>query len=160
MNGSETDAEDGHILHNLMMFGEVLRRLGLDFGSGNMLDLVRATRDIPMGRRQDFQNAARCLLVHRKQDIPVFDDAFKVFWRRPSHGISTRDLRSMGEERRYPLPAHCLGFRPGRQRRRGRARFRRTAGGGPDSNLQRPGSVEGQGLRRIFPVGNPPRPRC
>ena len=104
MNGSETYTEDGHILHNLMVFGEVLRRLGLDFGSGNMLDLVRATRDIPMGRRQDFQNAARCLLVHRKQDIPIFDDAFKVFWRRPSHGISTRDLRSMGEERRYRSP--------------------------------------------------------
>lgn len=95
---------DGHILHNLMLFGEVLRRLGLDFGSGNMLDLVRAIEDVPLRRRQDFQHAARCLLVHRKQDIPLFDDAFKVFWRRPSYGISTRDLRSMGEERRYRSP--------------------------------------------------------
>ncbi len=103
-NGPESDVGDGHILHNLMLFGEVLRRLGLDFGSGNMLDLVRATEDVPLRRRQDFQHAARCLLVHRKQDIPLFDDAFKVFWRRPSHGISTRDLRSMGEERRYRTP--------------------------------------------------------
>ena len=95
---------DGHILHNLMLFGETLRRLGLDFGSGNMLDLVRATETIPIGRRQDFRAAARCLLVHRKQDFPLFDDAFQVFWRRPAHGISTRDLRSMGEERRYRNP--------------------------------------------------------
>ena len=95
---------EGHILHNLMLFGETLRRLGLDFGSGNMLDLVRATETIPMGRRQDFRHAARCLLVHRKQDFPLFDDAFQVFWRRPAHGISTRDLRSMGEERRYRNP--------------------------------------------------------
>lgn len=95
---------DGHILHNLMLFGEVLRRLGLDFGSGNMLDLVRATQDIPIGRKQDFQHAARCLLVHRKQDLPLFDDAFKVFWRPPAHGISTQDLRTMGEERRYRTP--------------------------------------------------------
>lgn len=95
---------DGHILHNLMLFGETLRRLGLDFGSGNMLDLVRATETIPMGRRQDFRAAARCLLVHRKQDLPLFDDAFQIFWRRPAHGISTRDLRSMGEERRYRNP--------------------------------------------------------
>ena len=95
---------DGHILHNLMLFGETLRRLGLDFGSGNMLDLVRATETIPIGRRQDFRHAARCLLVHRKQDFPLFDDAFQIFWRRPSHGISTRDLRSMGEERRYRNP--------------------------------------------------------
>jgi hypothetical protein len=99
---------EGHILHNLMLFGEVLRRLGLDFGSGNMLDLVRATEDniidIAIGRKQDFQHAARCLLVHRKQELPLFDDAFKVFWRPPSHGISTRELRSMGEERRYRTP--------------------------------------------------------
>ena len=95
---------DGHILHNLMLFGETLRRLGLDFGSGNMLDLVRATETIPIGRRQDFRAAARCLLVHRKQDFPLFDDAFQIFWRRPAHGISTRDLRSMGEERRYRNP--------------------------------------------------------
>ena len=95
---------DGHILHNLMLFGETLRRLGLDFGSGNMMDLVRATETIPIGRRQDFRHAARCLLVHRKQDFPLFDDAFQIFWRRPAHGISTRDLRSMGEERRYRNP--------------------------------------------------------
>ncbi len=95
---------DGHILHNLMLFGETLRRLGLDFGSGNMLDLVRATETIPIGRRQDFRAAARCLLVHRKQDFPLFDDAFQIFWRRPAHGISTSDLRSMGEERRYRNP--------------------------------------------------------
>lgn len=99
------DAMDaGHILPNLLLFGETLRRLGLDFGSGNMLDLVRATESIPIGRKQDFRHAARCLLVHRKQDLPLFDDAFQIFWRRPAHGISTRDLRSMGEERRYRHP--------------------------------------------------------
>ena len=105
MQSNPGDA-DGHILHNLMLFGETLRRLGLDFGSGNMLDLVRAVESgaIPIGRRQDFRHAARCLLVHRKQDLPRFDDAFQIFWRRPAHGISTRDLRSMGEERRYRNP--------------------------------------------------------
>jgi uncharacterized protein with von Willebrand factor type A (vWA) domain len=96
--------ELGHILHNLMFFGEVLRRLGLDFGSGNMLDLVRATEDVSIGRKQDFRYAARCLLVHRKQDLPLFDEAFQVFWRRPATGQSPLDLRSMGEERRYRTP--------------------------------------------------------
>jgi uncharacterized protein len=98
------DEDTGHVLHNLMLFGEVLRRLGLDFGTSNMLDLVRATQDIPIGRKHDFRHAARSLLVHRQQDLPVFDEAFQVFWRRPATGISTRDLRSMGEERRYRTP--------------------------------------------------------
>ena len=102
---SVPDATDAsHILPNLLLFGETLRRLGLDFGSGNMLDLVRATETIPIGRKQDFRYAARCLLVHRKPDLPLFDDAFQIFWRRPAHGLSTRDLRSMGEERRYRHP--------------------------------------------------------
>jgi uncharacterized protein len=96
--------EQVHILHNLMLFGEVLRRLGLDFGSGNMLDLVRATEDVSIGRKQDFRYAARCLLVHRKQDLPLFDEAFQVFWRRPATGQSPLDLRSIGEERRYRTP--------------------------------------------------------
>ena len=75
--------EPGALLQNLMLFGEVLRRMGLNFGSANMLDLVRATEDVPVGHKQDFRHAARCLLVHRKPDLPLFDEAFQVFWRIP-----------------------------------------------------------------------------
>ena len=92
------------LLQNLMLFGEVLRRMGLNFGSANMLDLVRATECVPVGHKQDFRQAARCLLVHRKPDLPLFDEAFQVFWRRPSAEQTSRDLRSMGEQRRYRAP--------------------------------------------------------
>ena len=64
---------DGHILHSLTLFGEMLRRVGLEVGSGNMLDLVRATDHISIGRRGEFFQAARSILVHRKQDLPIFD---------------------------------------------------------------------------------------
>ena len=64
--GNGTHQDNGHILHNLMMFGETLRKIGLDVGSGNMLDLVRALEYTPIGRKQDFQQAARSILVHRK----------------------------------------------------------------------------------------------
>ena len=102
LHTAPADAGDGTILSNLLMFGEVLRRLGLDVGSGNMLDLVRATEFVPIGgNRNDFRLAARALLVHRRSDLELFDEAFQVFWRRPAHGRSMRDLRSMGEERRY-----------------------------------------------------------
>lgn len=103
---TSTNGKDsaGHILHNLMLFAEVLRGLGLDVSSGNVLDLVRATEFSPMGRKQDFYQAARCLLVHRKQDLPVFDEAFQVFWRKPSSGHGTRDIRSMGEQTRFRKP--------------------------------------------------------
>ena len=99
------------MLHNLMLFAGVLRGLGLDVGSGNVLDLVRATEYAPIGRKQDFHQAARCLLVHRKQDLPLFDEAFQVFWRKPASGQATHDLRSLGEQRRYRKPQ--LGPPPG-----------------------------------------------
>jgi uncharacterized protein with von Willebrand factor type A (vWA) domain len=92
------------ILHNLVLFGGVLRGLGMDVGAGNMLDLVRAIGFAPMGRKQDFKQAARCILVHRKQDLPLFDEAFDVFWRKPATGETTMDLRSMGEQRRFRKP--------------------------------------------------------
>ena len=82
----------------------MLRGLGLDVGAGNVLDLVRAIEFAPMGRKQDFKQAARCILVHRKQDIPLFDEAFDVFWRKPASGQTTMDLRSMGEQRRFRKP--------------------------------------------------------
>ena len=105
MHTAPADVGDGTILPNLLMFGEVLRRLGLDFGSANILDLVRATEFVPLGgNRNDFRLAARALLVHRRSDLPLFDEAFQVFWRRQAHGASMRDLRSMGEERRYRTP--------------------------------------------------------
>ena len=105
LHTAPADAGEGAILPNLLMFGEVLRRLGMEVGSANMLDLVRATEYVPLGgNRNDFRLAARALLVHRRSDLPLFDEAFQVFWRRPAHGRSMRDLRSMGEERRYRTP--------------------------------------------------------
>ena len=105
MHTAPADIGEGAILPNLLMFGEVLRRLGLEVGSANMLDLVRATEYVPIGgNRNDFRLAARALLVHKQSDLALFDEAFQVFWRRPAHGTSMRDLRSMGEERRYRTP--------------------------------------------------------
>ena len=95
---------DGHILHSLTLFGEMLRRVGLEVGSGNMLDLVRATDHVSIGKRGEFFQAARSILVHRKQDLPIFDEAFQVFWRKPSDRTTTMDLRSLGEQKRFRKP--------------------------------------------------------
>ena len=99
----------GHILPNLLRFAEVLRRLGLDAGPANVLDMVRATEHIHIGRRGEFYQAARSIFVHRKQDLPIFDEAFQVFWRKPNTARSGMDLRSMGEQRRYRKPQVSAG---------------------------------------------------
>ena len=73
----------GHLLHNLVLFGRVLRGLGLDVNPGRMIDLVPALSNVELGNRSDFYHAARCLLVHRRDDIPLFDEAFDMFWQTP-----------------------------------------------------------------------------
>ena len=99
----------GHILPNLLRFAEVLRRLGLDAGPANVLDMVRATEHVHIGRRAEFYQAARSIFVHRRQDLAVFDEAFQVFWRKPNTARSGMDLRSMGEQRRFRRPQVSAG---------------------------------------------------
>jgi uncharacterized protein with von Willebrand factor type A (vWA) domain len=72
----------GQFLHNLLLFGRVLRRLGLDVNPGRMMDLVSALDHIEIGRKSDFFYAARTLLVHEREDLPLFDEAFELFWRK------------------------------------------------------------------------------
>ena len=99
-----TDSSNGHFLHNLLLFGRVLRRLGLDVHAGRMLDAVSVLEYVGVRRRGDFRDALRTLLVHRQRDLALFDEAFQVFWRPPKHDWTTLDLRALGEQRRYHQP--------------------------------------------------------
>ena len=74
----------GRLLYNLLLFGRVLRRLGLDVNPGRMMDLVSALDHIEIGRKADFFYAARTLLVHEREDLELFDQAFELFWRKPA----------------------------------------------------------------------------
>ena len=99
-----SSSKNGHFLHNLLLFGRLLRKLGLDVHSGRMLDVVRVLEYIGLKRKRDFRDALRTLLVHRHQDLSLFDEAFQVFWRPPKSEWTTMDLRSLGEQRRYRQP--------------------------------------------------------
>ncbi|MGZ7077985.1 MAG: vWA domain-containing protein [Thermoanaerobaculia bacterium] len=94
----------GALLHNLLLFGRVLRSLGLDVNPGRMIDLVTALEMINVGSRSDFYFAARGLLVHRREDIALFDEAFEVFWRSRGRQLTSMDLRALGEKRRHRRP--------------------------------------------------------
>ena len=76
----------GSLLHNLVLFGRVLRGLGLDVNPGRMIDLVQALEYVEIGRKADFYYTASSLLVHRREDVPLFDQAFEMFWHKPVEG--------------------------------------------------------------------------
>jgi uncharacterized protein len=68
------------LLARLLGFGRVLRGLGLDVHVGRLVDLVEALRYVPLGSREDVRLTCRALLVHRHEDLAIFDRAFDTYW--------------------------------------------------------------------------------
>ena len=74
---------NGQLLHNLILFGRLLRALGMDVNPGRMIDLVQALEHVNLARKSDFFYTARSLLVHDREDLPLFEQAFELFWQTP-----------------------------------------------------------------------------
>jgi len=68
------------LVSNLLAFGRVLRQHGIDVHPGRLLDLIEALGHLELGSRGDVYHACRALLVHRHEQIPIFDRAFNAFW--------------------------------------------------------------------------------
>ena len=71
-----------HLVENVLVFGRLLRAAGLDVHMGRMLDVLKALQYIDLGARDEVYHTCRTLLVHRREDLPVFDRTFDLFWSR------------------------------------------------------------------------------
>ena len=80
IEGLKTEADFSWLLRNVVLFARLLRRAGMTVGTGQILDLTRALDVIDLGNRLDFYHTARVVLVGRREDLPVFDTLFKLFW--------------------------------------------------------------------------------
>src|SRR5262245_18843084 len=69
------------VVSNLLKFGRVLRRAGIDVHPGRLLDVIEALGHIQIGERSEVYHACRALLVHRHEQLGIFDRAFERFWR-------------------------------------------------------------------------------
>ncbi|MEA4907022.1 MAG: VWA domain-containing protein [Anaerolineaceae bacterium] len=92
--------QHSNLLVNLVLFGRLLRGLGLDVDTGRMLDVVQALRWVDVVERDDFYYALRCLLVHQREHLAVFDRAFELFWRPPQNGRRVGRVVLQGQVRR------------------------------------------------------------
>jgi len=90
------------LLHNLIVFGRLLRSRGLDGDVGRLLDTAGALQHVNLGARDEVFHTCRALLVRRHEDLPIFDAAFDAFWsletppareaqRDPATAIGVRD---------------------------------------------------------------------
>lgn len=115
MNPSNTPPEPGaNLLHNLLLFGRLLRVAGIDVNPGGMMELVRALAYIDVGHKADFYYAACSLLVHRQQDLALFESAFDLFWRLPPE--QWQEMRQTGVATPRPQPGKAPPQAPGRPR--------------------------------------------
>jgi hypothetical protein len=97
------------LLENLLTFGRLLKRAGIDTHAGRTTDVVEALSHLNLNSRDEVYHASRALLVHRKDQIPIFDVAFDAFWRahraetirnrrrdeNASGGVSVVDMRGV-----------------------------------------------------------------
>ena len=93
------------IADNVLLFGRLLRDAGLDVHHGRLVDSIKALELVGIRSRQDVSATLRCLLVHRHEDIGLFDRAFDLFFqahRPPSPGLP---LFSLGERARVVAKA-------------------------------------------------------
>ncbi len=90
-------------LDNVLLFGRVLRNGGIDVHPGRMLDVVDALAHIDVGERDEVYHACRSLLVHRPDQIPLFDRVFAAFWRAQHAAANGVDVPS--DQSRAPKEA-------------------------------------------------------
>jgi uncharacterized protein len=69
------------LVDHLLIFARVLRQAGIDTHAGRSIDLVEALAHVDLGSRDEVYHTCRALLVHRRDQIAIFDAAFAAFWR-------------------------------------------------------------------------------
>ena len=112
--------EQGHLLRNFLLFGRLLRGLGVQITLTQILDMVEALQHVKLHSREDFKNSARSLLINKYEQIPLFDRAFDLFWQARDGGrLLDLDLRQLA-----PQPANpqkVVEFAPPNDKEKNRA---------------------------------------
>ena len=78
---SEANARrQGYLLRNLLLFGRLLRGVGVTMNPTQIFDFVESLQHISLRNREDFKNSARTILISKQEHIALFNQAFDLFW--------------------------------------------------------------------------------
>jgi uncharacterized protein with von Willebrand factor type A (vWA) domain len=78
-----TDEGSGRFAENVMHFARVLRGAGLKVGPDRVVDALQAAEITGIARRDDFYWTLASVFVDRHDQLAVFEQAFRLFWRDP-----------------------------------------------------------------------------
>lgn len=73
----------GNLVHNTVLFGRLLHRLGLGVNPASMETVIAALDHIEAPNRTDFYYTLRAILINTREDYQMFHQAFEAFWRTP-----------------------------------------------------------------------------
>ncbi|SIR00590.1 hypothetical protein SAMN05880590_11092 [Rhizobium sp. RU35A] len=100
---------EGKLADNILHFSRVLRRAGLKTSPQATLDAMAAVEAVGIGAREEFHAALAAVFVKRREDMAVFDEAFRLFWRK--RDLVEKMIQMMspkvadGRDREKPKPA-------------------------------------------------------
>jgi len=75
------EAAGGRLPENILYFARTLRDAGLRVGPSSVVEAIQAVKAAGLGDREDLYWTLHCVFVTRKEDHPVFHQAFELFWR-------------------------------------------------------------------------------
>jgi len=77
-----SQAGEGRLADNIAYFARALRIAGLPVGPGAVLEAIAAVEAAGIGTRDDFYWTLHAVFVKRHEHSILFDQAFRIFWRR------------------------------------------------------------------------------
>jgi hypothetical protein len=83
LRGAQALAPKGRLAENVVHFVRVLRAAGLPVGPARTLAALEAVEAVGLANREDFRAALAAVLVSRYEQLPIFEQAFDLFWRNP-----------------------------------------------------------------------------
>ena len=94
--------ETPDILPRLAAFARLLHDAGLDAGPGRLTTAAQALSQVPLDNQAAFRDSLRACFVSRKDERPIFEAAFDIFWTPPDARAVAGQIP--GRSRPLPLP--------------------------------------------------------
>ena len=82
-----------HLAENVMHFARILRASGLTVGPDRVQDALNALTLSGLDHREDVHATLAATLTRSREDRPIFDEAFRIFWRDPDLEAKVRAMR-------------------------------------------------------------------
>src|SRR3990172_7279367 len=94
----------GRLAENVMHFARLLRAAGLRLGPDRVVDCVNALELADCNRRDDWYWTMSAVLLSKQEQRPIFDQAFRIFWRDPKLAERMMQLMLPKAHGRAPKP--------------------------------------------------------